>query len=63
MANFIPPETIICVDKNLPWINNRIKKLIHERNSPYKDYQKKSDTQSFEKLLLSRKKLHLAMEE
>ena len=63
MANFIPHETIICDDRDPPWINNRIKKLIYERNSLYEDYRKNSDTQIFEKLTPLQKKLHLAMEE
>ena len=63
MANFIPHETIICDDRDPPWINNRIKKLIYEGNSLYKDYRKNNDTQIFEKLTLLQKKLHLAMEE
>ena len=62
MANFVPHETIIC-DDNPPWINNRTKKLIYERNSLYKDYRKNNDTQIFEKLTLLQKKLHLVMEE
>ena len=63
MANFIPYEIIICDDRDPPWINNRIKKLIYERNSLYKDYRKNNDTQIFEKLTLLQKKLYLAMEE
>ena len=30
MTNFFPHETIICDDRDHPWINNRIKKLIYE---------------------------------
>ena len=63
MANFIPHETINCDDRDTPWINNRIKKIIYERNSLYKDYRKNNDTQIFEELTLLQKKLHLAMEE
>ena len=63
MANFIPHETINCDDRDPPWINNRIKKIIYERNSLYKDYRKNNDTQIFEELTLLQKKLHLAMEE
>ena len=40
MANFISHETIICDNRDPPWINNSIKKLIYERNSLYKDYRK-----------------------
>ena len=36
MANLIPHETIICDDKDSPWINNKIKKLIHKPKSLYK---------------------------
>ena len=57
MANFIPHETIFCDDGDPPWINNRIKQIIYERNSLYKDYRKNNDTQIFEKLTLLRKKL------
>ena len=39
MANFIPHGTIICDDGDPPWINNRIKKKIYERNSLYKVYR------------------------
>ena len=66
MANFILPETIICDDRDYPWINTRIIIIIkknYERNSLYKDYRKNNDTQFFEKLTFLQKKLHLAMEE
>ena len=64
MANFILPETIICDDRDSPWINTRIIiKKNYERNSLYKDYRKNNDTQFFEKLTFLQKKLHLAMEE
>ena len=63
MANFIPHATIICYDRDPPWIHNRIKKIIYERNSLYKDYHKNNDTRIFEKLTFLQKKLHLAMEE
>ena len=34
--NYIPHETIICDDRDLPWINKDIKELIHEKNQDYK---------------------------
>ena len=34
--NFIPNEIIVCGDRDPPWINNEIKKLINEKNSAYK---------------------------
>ena len=30
MKNFIPHETIVCNDKDLPWFNKRIRSLIQE---------------------------------
>ena len=49
MPKFNPQETTICDDSNTPWINNRIKKLIYERNTFYKDYRKNNYNESFEK--------------
>ena len=63
MANFIPHETIICDDRDPPWINNRIKQLIYERNSLYKVYRISNDPQIFEKLTFLQEKLHLTIEE
>ena len=28
LSNYIPHETVICDDKDPPWINNKIKQLI-----------------------------------
>ena len=63
MTNFILHEIIICDDKDPPWINNRVKILIHERTSLCKNYRKNNDNQVFEKFTLlqgSRKKLMLS---
>ena len=35
LSNHIPRETIICDDKDPPWINN-MKQLIREKNNTYK---------------------------
>ena len=32
LNNYIPHETIICDDQDLPWINNKVKKPIQEKN-------------------------------
>ena len=63
MANFIPHEAIICDDRDPPWINNRIKKLIYERNNLCNVYRVNNNTQISEKRTLLQKKLDLAMEE
>ena len=36
LTNLIPHQTIICDDKNLPWINNQVKRLVREKNKAYK---------------------------
>ena len=63
MAKFIPHETMICDDRDPPWINNRIKQLIYERNNLNKVYRISNDPQIFEKLTFLHKKLHLTIEE
>ena len=36
--NFIPRERIVWENRNPPWMNNKIKKLINEKNLAYKSY-------------------------
>ena len=38
VCNYIPHETIICNDRDPPWINKNIKKLISDKNSAYASY-------------------------
>ena len=38
IQNFIPHETIICDDRDLPWTNKEIKKLVVEKNLAFKTY-------------------------
>ena len=38
MSNYIPHETIICDDRDPTWINKDIKRLILDKNHPYKSY-------------------------
>ena len=38
IRNYIPHETIICDDRDPPWINKDIKELIHHKNQAYKSY-------------------------
>ena len=38
IQNFIPHETIICDDRDPPWINKEIKKLMIEKNLAFKSY-------------------------
>ena len=34
----MPQERIACGDRDHPWMNNKVKKLINEKNSGYKSY-------------------------
>ena len=48
LSNFIPYETITFDDRDMPWINNRVKHLINEKNAIYKNYLKNNkNNQSF----------------
>ena len=48
LSNFIPHETITFDDRDPPWINNRVKHLINEKNAIYKNYLKNNKSnQSF----------------
>ena len=37
-SKIIPHETIICADRDPPWINKKIKKLMVEKNLAFKSY-------------------------
>ena len=38
MSNYIPQETIICDDRDPPWINKDIRQLILDKHHAYKSY-------------------------
>ena len=38
IQNFIPHKTIICNERDPPWINKEIKKLMYEKNLAFKSY-------------------------
>ena len=38
LSNYIPHEIIICDDRDPPWINNRVKELISEKNDAFQCY-------------------------
>ena len=38
LSNYIPHEIIICDDRDPPWITNRVKKLINEKNDTFQWY-------------------------
>ena len=40
LHNFIPHETITCDDRDPPWINSSIRRLIQDKNEAYKRFKK-----------------------
>ena len=38
LSNYIPHEIIICDDRDPPWINNRVKEIINEKNHTFQCY-------------------------
>ena len=51
LSNFIPHELIVCDDKDSPWLNTKIKSLIHEKIKRYKVLRKNiENNQQTEKL-------------
>ena len=54
MANFILHGISVCNDKDPSWINNRVKKLIHEQTSLCKDYHRYKNS-NFWKIIFTEK--------
>ena len=51
VSNCIPCETIICNDRDSPWINKNIKKLINDKNQGYlSNHQNENNSASFQNL-------------
>ena len=47
-SNYVPHETITCDDRNSPWIDEKIKKLVLHKNRAFKAYSRdKSNTDLF----------------
>ena len=64
IQNFIPHETIICDDRDPPWINKGMKKLMIEKNLAFKLYCCFNRNMFFlEKFKALQYQLHISMEE
>ena len=49
LHNFIPHEIIIWDDRNSPWIDNSIRRLIQEKNEAYQRFKRSNNnSQHFE---------------
>ena len=44
MSNFIPNKTILIDDRDSPWIDKKMKGLIHEKNLVHKKHLKKNNS-------------------
>ena len=40
LRNFIPHETIICDDRDPPWIKSSLRRLIQDKNEAYKRFKR-----------------------
>ena len=64
VSNYIPQEAIVCNDRDPPWINKNIKKLINDKNHAYKCYrQNENDSPTFENFEFLQSKLNYLIEE
>ena len=64
ILNFIPHETIICDDRDPPWINKEIKKLMTEKNLVFKSYCcSKRNMFLFKKFKDCQYQLHISIKE
>ena len=61
--NFILHERIVCDDRDPPWMNNEIKKLISDKNLAYKSYCRfNRDVFLFEKFKFLQNQLNVSIE-
>ena len=64
IQNFIPHETIICDDRDPPWINKEIKKFMVEKNLAFKSYCYSNKSMFlFEKFKVLQYQLNISIEE
>ena len=64
IQNFVPHETIICDDRDPPWLNKEIKKLMLEKNLAFKSYYYSNKSMFlFEKFKALQYQLNISIEE
>ena len=64
VSNYIPHETIVCNDRDSPWINKNIKKLVNDKNDAYKSYhQNENNSPTLQNFQLLQSKLNSLIEE
>ena len=45
--NLIPHEAVICDDRDPPWINSSIRRLIHDKNETYKRFKRSNNNNQY----------------
>ena len=48
LRNLIPHETITCDNRDPPWINSSIRRLIQDKNEAYKRFKRRNNNNYFE---------------
>ena len=47
LRNLIPHETITCDDRDPPWINSSIRRLIQDKNEAYKRFKRSNNNNQY----------------
>ena len=47
LRNFIPHETVTCDDRDPPWINSSIRRLIQDKNEAYKHFKRNNNNNQY----------------
>ena len=47
LRNFFPHETITCDERDPPWINSPIRRLIQDKNEAYKRFKRSSNNNQY----------------
>ena len=64
ISNYIPHESITCDDSNLPWTDEKIKKLILDKNRAFSAYSRdRNNTDLFDKFQSLQAHLKTTIEE
>ena len=64
ISNYIPHETITCDDRKPPWIDEKIKKLVLQKNCAFNSYSRnKNNTDLFKNFQSHQAHLKTSIEE
>ena len=63
ISNYISHETITCDDRNPPWIDEKIKKIVLHKNRPYNAYSRDKNNTDLNKFQSLQAHLKTSIEE